>query len=128
MSQVWNELAQGLDRWTNKTKSDHKVSMSDMSRGVYGISWEWQGYNHIIREHVTVNHGIHEWARDDDGDGIREVHTNTTEGMWTGLRIFLGPFRGVHKNHLPGYIAIHEQAINLKKISPKLMAALMHSN
>lgn len=89
---------------------------------------EWQGYNHIIREHVTVNHGIHEWARDDDGDGIREVHTNTAEGMWTGLRIFLGPFRGVHKDHLPGYVAIHEHAINLKKISPKLISALVQSN
>ena len=25
-----------------------------------------------------------EWARDDDGDGIREVHDNTLEGLWTG--------------------------------------------
>lgn len=89
---------------------------------------EWRGYNHIIREHVTVNHGIHEWARDDDGDGIREVHTNSAEGMWTGLRIFLGPFRGVHKKYLSGYVAIHEHAINLKKISPKLISALVQSN
>ena len=88
---------------------------------------EWQGYNHILREHVTVNHGIHESARDDDGDGIREVHTNTVEGMWTGLRIFLGPFRGVHNDHLSGYVAIHEHAINLKKISPKFIAALVLS-
>lgn len=42
---------------------------------------EWQAYNHIIREHKTVCHAEHEWARDDDGDGIREVHTNTAEGM-----------------------------------------------
>src|SRR6266581_2119994 len=27
---------------------------------------DWQGYNHIARSHVTVNHGRHEWARDDD--------------------------------------------------------------
>ena len=89
---------------------------------------EWQGYNHIIREHVTVNHGNHEWARDDDGDGIREVHTNSAEGMWTGLRIFLGPFRGVHKKYLSGYVAIYEHAVNLKKISPKLISALVQSN
>ena len=31
------------------------------------------------------------WARDDDGDGIREVHCNTLEGLWTGLRNFLRP-------------------------------------
>jgi len=47
--------------------------------------------------HVTVCHSKDEWARDDDGDGIREVHCNTTEGAHTGLRPFLRPFRGGHK-------------------------------
>jgi transposase-like protein len=63
---------------------------------------EWQGYNQIERQHVTVNHGAHEWARDEEGAGVREVHLNTTEGMWTGVRHFLRPFRGVHKAHLAG--------------------------
>ena len=61
---------------------------------------EWQAYGRVPelgREHVTVNHGAKEWARDDDGDGVREVHTNTMEGTWTGLRNFLRPFRGVSK-------------------------------
>ena len=49
------------------------------------------------RGHGTVCHSQKEWARDDDGDGIREVHCNTMEGIWTGLRNFLRPFRGVHK-------------------------------
>ena len=31
---------------------------------------EWPAYNHIIREHATVCHAEHEWARDDDGDGV----------------------------------------------------------
>ena len=48
--------------------------------------------------------------------------------MWTGLRIFLGPFRGVHKKYLSGYVAIYEHAVNLKKISPKLISALVQSN
>ena len=48
------------------------------------------------RGHATVCHSEGEWARDDDGDGIREVHCNTIEGIWTGLRNFLRPFRGVH--------------------------------
>jgi hypothetical protein len=29
------------------------------------------------RRHATVCHTAGEWARDDDGDGIREVHDNT---------------------------------------------------
>ncbi len=86
---------------------------------------EWQGYNHIARSHVTVNHGIHEWARDDDSDGIREVHINTIEGMWTGVRNFLRPFRGVNKNHLPGYIAMCEHCINRQSITPEFIADLV---
>jgi hypothetical protein len=42
---------------------------------------EWDGYNHLPelgRGHATVCHtpGKREWARDDDGDGVREVHNN----------------------------------------------------
>ncbi len=86
---------------------------------------EWPGYEHIDRSHVTVNHGIHEWARDDDGDGIREVHINTTEGMWTGVRNFLRPFRGVHKDYLSSYVAMAEHRINRKCITPEFIAALV---
>lgn len=86
---------------------------------------EWQGYNHIIRPHAKVCHGAHEWARDDDGDGIREVHVNTVEGMWTTVRNFLRPFRGVHKQYLSGYIAMCEFGINLKRITPSFISALV---
>ncbi|MDQ4077636.1 MAG: transposase [Chloroflexota bacterium] len=86
---------------------------------------EYDSYNGIARLHSTVAHGQHEWARDDDGDGIREVHTNTTEGMWAGLRTFLRPFRGVHKRFLSGYVAIHEFRVNLKAITVSFVAALV---
>lgn len=86
---------------------------------------EWNGYNQIERHRVTVNHGAHEWARDDDGDDIREAHINTTEDMWTGIRNFLRPFRGVHKDHLSGYIAMCEHSVNLKHITLKFIAALV---
>jgi hypothetical protein len=77
-----------------------------------------------------VAHGVKEWARDDDGDGIREVHTNTAEGMWTGLRNFLRPFRGVSKHYLDGYFAVYECQVNLKRISPAFISVLVkvHSN
>ena len=66
---------------------------------------------------MTVCHtpGKRVWARDDDGDGIREVHVNTIEGLWTGLRNFLRPFRGVSKIYLQQYLAVHEWAHNLKR-------------
>ena len=53
-----------------------------------------------------------EWARDDDGDGVREVHCNTLEALWTGLRNFLRPFRGVHKKYLYRYVAMFEWSCN----------------
>jgi hypothetical protein len=56
---------------------------------------EWAAYGGLPsqgRPHQTVCHaqGRREWARDDNGDGVREVHNNTLEGIWTGLRNFLG--------------------------------------
>jgi hypothetical protein len=47
--------------------------------------------------------------------------------MWTGLRNFLRPFRGVHKRYLSGYVAMHEHAINLKRITPAFITALVQS-
>jgi transposase-like protein len=86
---------------------------------------EYQSYNALKRIRETVCHGVREWARDDDGDGWFETHTNGTEGLWTGLRNFLRPFRGVSKHFLPGYVAIHEFRVNLKSISPTFIAALV---
>ena len=51
------------------------------------------------------------------GDGKREVHCNTMEGIWTGLRNFLRMFRGVHKKYLSQYVAIFEWAHNLKEVT-----------
>ncbi len=86
---------------------------------------EWRGYNHLDRPHATVCHAQSEWARDDDGDGIREVHINTLEGMWTLVRNFMRLFRGVHKKFLSGYLAMCEFHINLKQITPDFIAALV---
>jgi len=86
---------------------------------------EDESYNGLERTRSTVAHGHKDWARDDDGDGIREVHTTTAEGMWTGLRTFLRPFRGVHKRFLSGYVAIHEFRVNLKGMSISFIATLV---
>ncbi len=86
---------------------------------------EWPGYNRLEREHATVAHGKKEWARDDDGDGLNEVHTNTIEGLWTSLRNWLRTFRGVHKQYLKYYVAMCEHKINYKRISPHFIAQLI---
>jgi transposase-like protein len=86
-------------------------------------------YNHLTEkqhQHVTVcpTPGHREWARDADGDGIREVHINTSEGLGTGLRKFLRPCRGVNKVYLQQYLAIHEWAHNLKKMTLEFLRVL----
>jgi transposase-like protein len=79
---------------------------------------EWQGYNGlpgIGRLRATVCHAAGEWARDDDGDGVREVHVNTLEGLWTGMRNFLRPFRGVNKKYLYQYVAMFEWGVSVRQ-------------
>jgi transposase-like protein len=77
------------------------------------------------RDHSTVCHSKGEFARDDDGDGINEVHCNSCEGLWTGLRNFLRPFRGVHKRYLAQYVAIFENAFNFKEQLVEVIRAML---
>ena len=51
----------------------------------------------VGRFHAPVGHAAGEGTREDDGEGVREVHDNTLEGIWTGLRNYLRMFRGVNK-------------------------------
>jgi transposase-like protein len=91
---------------------------------------DWIGSAHLPeldRVHATVCHTPEhrEWARDDDGDGIREVHNHTMEGIWTGLRNFLRPFRGVSKCFLGQYVALFEWGHNLKTATDQFLRALL---
>ncbi len=89
---------------------------------------DWNGYNPLGRSgrgHATVNHNRGEFARDDDGDGVREVHCNTLEGIWTGLRNFLRPFRGVNKVYLEQYVIIFEWAHNHKTVADEFLRVLL---
>ena len=92
---------------------------------------EWCAYTQLDqhdRVHWAVRHkkgAEQEWARDDDGDGIREVHCNTSEGIWTGLRNFVRPFRGVNKKYLHQYIAIFEWGYNLKTATSQFLRAVL---
>ena len=102
----------------------HKHVHTFTRRQAHSNTDEWRSYNGLARSHSTVCHGKREWARDDDGDGINEVHVNTIEGLWTSTRNFLRPFRGVHKKNLQNYLAICEFKINQKRVSPAFIAQL----
>ena len=72
-----------------QTLSAHVHQFTEEEATVY--TDEWQGYSGLNRYHATVCHSKRQWA-------IREVHTNTIEGIWTTVRNFLRPFRGVHSD------------------------------
>jgi transposase len=89
---------------------------------------DWRGYDRLAETghpRAVVCHTAGEWARDDDGDGVREVHNNTQEGLWTGLRNFLRPFRGVNKKYLYQYVAIFEWGYNIKRVTPEFIRAML---
>ena len=89
---------------------------------------EWQRYRGSHTAHATVCHGVREWARDDDGDGQREVHGNSCEGAGAALRTYLRAFRGVHKRYLHLYVAMYEAVINTKRVTPELIQRMCISN
>ena len=83
---------------------------------------DWRGYDRLAETghpRSSVCHGAGEWARDDDGDGILEVHINTLEGLWTGLRDLLGPFQGVDKVYLQRSVAMFQWYDNAKRATPE---------
>jgi transposase-like protein len=92
---------------------------------------EWCGYSRVggrhDRIHVTVDHSgpRSTYAIDADGDGVREVHCNTMEGTWTGLRNFLRPFRGVSKWCLSQYVAMFEWGHNIKEVTDEFLGVMM---
>jgi hypothetical protein len=78
------------------------------------------------RARAAVYHapGRREWARGGDGGGVRvEVHNNTLDGAWTGLRNDSRPFRGVSKRPLHTYVAIFSRAHNIKAVLSEFVRA-----
>jgi hypothetical protein len=92
---------------------------------------EWNGYNRIGKRHGRVPRRVDHsgpkwtWALDLDGDGVREVHGTTLEGLWTGVRNFLRPFRGVSKWFLAQYVAVFPWGYNAKEITDEFMRVLL---
>lgn len=47
------------------------------------------------------------------------------EGLWTGLRNFLRPFRGVSEKYLHQYVAMFEWGDNVKRATPVFLWAIL---
>jgi transposase-like protein len=75
--------------------------------------------------HKAVCHGRGEDARDEDGDGFREVHVNTMEGFWSLLRSWLRPHRGISQEKLPLYLAFFQFVHNARRRGKALLGELI---
>ncbi|MEA3642208.1 MAG: IS1595 family transposase [Lamprobacter sp.] len=79
--------------------------------------------------HHSVCHSRSEYARDDDGDGFCEIHVNTMEGVWSLLRSWLRPHRGLSQEHLPLHLNffqfVHNARVRGKGQLPALLGALV---
>jgi transposase-like protein len=76
-------------------------------------------------DHKSVNHGRGEFARDDDGDGLCEVHVNTMKGLWSLLCSGLRPYRGICQEELPLSLGFFEFVHNVRKRGKALLGALI---
>lgn len=88
---------------------------------IYARLEQW-GY-----EHQTVCHSAGEYARDEDGDGFHEIHVNTIEGVWSLLRSWLRPHRGISQDKLPQYLGFFEFVHNAKKRGKALLGSLLET-
>ena len=86
---------------------------------IYARPEEW-GY-----DHETVCHGRGEYARDEDGDGFREVHVNTMEGFWSPLRSWPRPHRGISQERLPVHLGFFQLVHNARRRGKALLGTLV---
>ena len=105
----------------DKATSRRIIRASIPARSTLLFTDEATNYSGLHPHHGTVCHALHEWARDGDGDGVREVHCNSCEGAGAALRTYLRVFRGVHKYYLAEYVATFETLLNAKAISPAVV-------
>lgn len=75
----------------------------------------------------SVCHAQGEYARDEDEDGFCEVHVNTQEGIWSVLRSWLRPHRGVSMDKLPLYLGFFEFVFNTKRRGNALIQHLFET-
>jgi transposase-like protein len=109
-------------------KTIEPIIRATVASGTLIYTDEYNIYNRLTQwgfDHKTVNHSIGEYARDEDGDGFHEVHVNTIEGLWSLLRSWLRPHRGISQSKLPIYLGFFEFTHNVRRRGKALLPSLL---
>ncbi len=117
-----------LSKWTRNTSRTSATRSPTRTNRQIQVSGMWESVSHFYRDRLirkSFCHSQREYARDEDQDGFCEVHCNTMEGIWVGLRNFLRPFRGIHKKYLYLYVAMFEWSYNLRWIDFDFLRRLL---
>ena len=84
--------------------------------------------NHCFLTRPNPRQSFRATFKDDDGDGVCEVHVNTMEGFWSLLRSWLRPHRGISQEKLPVYLGFFEFVHNVRKRGKALgVSHLLHT-
>ena len=111
-----------------KQKTIEPIIKSTILPGTLTLTDEYNIYDRLTEwgyQHKSVCHSSGEYARDEDGDGICEVHVNTMEGFWSLLRSWLRPHRGISQERLPLYLGFFEFVHNARKRGKALLGSLV---
>jgi transposase len=65
-----------------------------------------------------------ECARDDDGDGLCNVHVKTMASCWSLRRSWLHPYPSISQEKLPLYLGFFECVHNARKRGKSLLGGL----
>jgi transposase len=75
--------------------------------------------------HKTVCHGRGEYARDEDDDGVCQVHVNTMEGFGSLLRSWLRRHRGIAQDKRPADLGFFQVVHNTRRRGKALLGTLL---
>ena len=113
-----------------KQKTIQPIIEQIVAKGSLIYTDEYNIYNRLQQwgyDHKTVCHSKGEYARDDDGDGFCEVHVNTQEGIWSVLRSWLRPHRGISQKRLPIYLGFFEFIFNTRRRGKAVLGDLFQT-
>jgi transposase len=88
---------------------------------------EYNIYHWMRKEydHSVVYHKIKEYARDEDRDGINEIHTNTIESVWSHMKTALRVHRGISQKYFPAYLDFFVRLYNYKRRGEHIFTNLL---